>query len=150
MTDATQLSQRIAAGTAIAWALGVLLLASLCIAIAHRSRDVAVDAQLLAHTLAAYGLGYWDAQGVFHDEFLLLEAWQCVLGCILWIRIYCKEILEDEQSLVDLTGQRLTDYAGNESANLEAIRRALEPHSELSAFAEILRRYFSAPLRENH
>ena len=87
---------------------------------------------------------------VDHDEFLLLEAWQCVLGCILWIRIYCKEILEDEQSLVDLTGQRLTDYAGNESANLEAIRRALEPHSELSAFAEILRRYFSAPLRENH
>ncbi len=74
MTDATQLSQRIAAGTAIAWALGVLLLASLCIAIAHRSRDEAVDAQLLAHTLAAYGLGYWDAQGVFHDEFLLLES----------------------------------------------------------------------------
>jgi len=73
MTDAGQLSRRIAATTAIAWAAGVLLLACLCIGLAHRSFDREVDGRLLSHALAAYGLGWWDAEGEFHDELLLLE-----------------------------------------------------------------------------
>ena len=72
-TDATKLSRRIAAGTAVAWVVGVLLLATLCIVVAHQGRDKAVDSKLIAHALAAYGLGWWDAQGEFHDEILLLE-----------------------------------------------------------------------------
>ena len=73
MTDANQLSRRIAATTAISWAAGVLLLALMCIGLAHRSADQQVDGRLLSHALAAYGLGWWDAEGQFHDELLLLE-----------------------------------------------------------------------------
>ena len=73
MTDAGQLSRRIAATTAFAWAAGVLLLALLCNGLAHRSLDREVDGRLLSHALAAYGLGWWDAEGQFHDELLLLE-----------------------------------------------------------------------------
>ena len=73
MTDADQLSRRIATSTAVAWLLGVLLLAGLCVAIAHQGRDQDVDDRLTAMALAAYGLGYWDAEGVFHDELLLIE-----------------------------------------------------------------------------
>jgi signal transduction histidine kinase len=73
MTDASQLSRRLAVGTACAWVAGVLLLAAMCIALAHRSLDHEVDAKLLAVGLAAYGLGWWDSDGHFHDEYLLLE-----------------------------------------------------------------------------
>jgi signal transduction histidine kinase len=73
MTDATQLSRRVAASTAIAWVVGVLLLAGLCIAIAHRGRDQEVDGLLISQALAGYGLGWWDEDGLFHDELLLIE-----------------------------------------------------------------------------
>lgn len=82
------------------------------------------------------------------DEFLRLSDWLTVLGCLLWIRIYCRDILEGEQALVDLGGARLTDYAANEGANLAAIRRALAPYPDLSLVSGVLERAFRLPLRK--
>ncbi len=39
----------------------------------ERGYQADVDSQLRAHALAAYGLAWWDAEGVFHDEILLRE-----------------------------------------------------------------------------
>jgi signal transduction histidine kinase len=70
---AGELPRRIAAATAIAWVVGVLLLASLSVLVAHRSLDSEVDDKLRIYAMAAYGLGWWDEQGEFHDEVLLKE-----------------------------------------------------------------------------
>ena len=83
-----------------------------------------------------------------HEEFRLLTDWLHVLGCILWIRIYARDILEGEQTLVDLRGQKLTDYRANESANLNAIHRAIGPHAALAVIGEVLERHFARPLLE--
>ena len=80
------------------------------------------------------------------EEFLLLTDWSGLLGCVLWIRTYCRDILESEQALVDLRGERLTDYEANEAANLKAIYRALAPYPGLAAVADILERNFGRPL----
>ena len=77
------------------------------------------------------------------EEYLRLSAWSSVLGCVLWIRTYCRDILEGEQALVDLRGERLTCYEANERANLEAIYRALAPYPGLATVADILERNFS-------
>lgn len=80
-----------------------------------------------------------------HEEFLLLTDWLGFLRCVLWIRIYCRDILEGEQALVDLAGRRLTDYEANETANLKALYRALAPYPQLSAVVDILNRGFGRP-----
>ncbi len=51
----------------------MLVFAGLSIAVAGRSHQSDVDSQLYAHALAAYGLGWWDLDGVFHDEVLYKE-----------------------------------------------------------------------------
>ncbi len=73
MTDPATLAWRIALTTALAWIASVILFAALSIGLTHRAQVDAVDSQLRAHALAAYGLGFWDADGRFHDEFLLKE-----------------------------------------------------------------------------
>ncbi len=55
------------------WVAGVLAFALLAIVVAGRAYQSDVDSQLRAHTLAAYGLGWWDLDGVFHDEVLRKE-----------------------------------------------------------------------------
>ena len=51
----------------------MIVFASLSIVIAGRGHQSDVDGQLRAHALAAYGLGWWDIDGIFHDEVLLKE-----------------------------------------------------------------------------
>jgi len=80
------------------------------------------------------------------EEFLLLTDWLGFLGCVLWIRIYCRDVLEGEQALVDLRGDRLRDYEGSERANVQAIARALAPYPQLAAVVDILNRGFGRPL----
>ena len=80
------------------------------------------------------------------EEFLLLTDWLGFLSCVLWIRIYCRDILEGEQALVDLGGARLRDYASSERANVQAIERALAPYRELSVVLDALNRNFGRPL----
>jgi signal transduction histidine kinase len=72
-TDPRTLSRRIGRATAAVWVAGVALLAALSIVTAQQGYDADVDGQLWAHALAAYGLGWWDADGTFHDEVLLKE-----------------------------------------------------------------------------
>jgi signal transduction histidine kinase len=79
MTDPSALAWRIALTTALAWIASVILFAALSIALANQSQMDAVDSQLRAHALAAYGLGFWDAEGRYNDEFLLKEP-QLVAG----------------------------------------------------------------------
>jgi len=69
------LSRRIARSTAAVWIAGVIAFAALSIAVAGRGHQSDVDAQLRAHALAAYALGWWDLEGVYHDEVLLKETW---------------------------------------------------------------------------
>ncbi len=73
MTESGQLSRAIARQTAVAWSLGVLALALLCVVVAHRGQQRQVDDQLRAHALAAYGLTWWDEDGRFHGEVLERE-----------------------------------------------------------------------------
>ncbi len=72
-TDPRALARRIGRATALAWVAGVVLLAALSIVTAQQGYDADVDGQLWAHALAAYGLGWWDEDGAFHDEVLLKE-----------------------------------------------------------------------------
>ncbi len=73
MTEAEALAGRIARGTAVAWAAAVLLLAGLCIWVSWQATAQELDDTLYAYSLAAYGLGFWDPEGRFHDEFLRRE-----------------------------------------------------------------------------
>ncbi len=72
-TEPRALSLRIARSTAAVWVVGVVAFAALSIGIAGRGYQSDVDAQLWAHAMAAYGLAWWDVDGVFHDEVLLKE-----------------------------------------------------------------------------
>jgi signal transduction histidine kinase len=73
MTDSSGLAQRIARSSAIAWIAGVMLLAGLSIAVTHRAAQGDLDATLRAHAIAVYGLGWWDAEGVYQDKVLRKE-----------------------------------------------------------------------------
>ena len=72
-TDPKTLSRRIARSTAAVWVAGVLAFAALSSVVAGHGHQSDVDSQLRAHALAAYGLGWWDDDNVYHDEFLLRE-----------------------------------------------------------------------------
>jgi signal transduction histidine kinase len=72
-TDPKTLSRRIARSTAAVWIAGVVAFAALSSVVAGRGHQSDVDSQLRAHALAAYGLGWWDLDGVFHDEVLHKE-----------------------------------------------------------------------------
>jgi signal transduction histidine kinase len=73
MTDAEALSRRLAGRTALAWVLGVVLLAGLAVGMAHRGHQGDLDAALRGHALAVYGLGYFDDAGRYQDEFIRME-----------------------------------------------------------------------------
>jgi len=70
---ADQLARRIARGTAAAWVVGVVVLTVLAVAVAAQGEGTELDGHLRAHAMAAYGLGYWDADGAFHGELLAKE-----------------------------------------------------------------------------
>jgi len=80
------------------------------------------------------------------NEFLYLEDALHALECVDWIGRYCRDILGGEQVLRGLDGGKLDDYAGDEAENLEAARRALECHEELSEVLDVLDKYFGLPL----
>jgi signal transduction histidine kinase len=70
---ATDLARQIARRTAVAWGLGVLILAGLSIVVAATGFQRETDSTLRAHALAVYGLAWFDDAG-FHDEALLRES----------------------------------------------------------------------------
>ena len=70
-----------------------------------------------------------------------------LLGNVEWIRNYCRDIIEGEHGMTDLSGNRLTDYKGSEDSNLQGIYRALEPYEEFKETVEVLQGYFSLPLK---
>ena len=82
-----------------------------------------------------------------HDEFLRMADGLVLLGNVEWIRNYCRDIIEGEHGMTDLSGNRLTDYKGSEDSNLQGIYRALKPHEEFRETVEILQCYFSLPLK---
>lgn len=57
----------------VAWLLGITILASIAIQQRAERRDADLDTELALRSTAVYGLIWFDAQGVFHDEVLRLE-----------------------------------------------------------------------------
>jgi hypothetical protein len=73
MTDAEALSRRLAGRTALAWVVGVVLLAALAIGMAHRGFAADLQAALRGHALAVYGLGYFEDDGSYVTRFIEME-----------------------------------------------------------------------------
>lgn len=57
----------------LAWLLGMAVLAKVAIDLRAERRDADLDTQLALYATTVYGLTWFDAQGVFHDELLKLE-----------------------------------------------------------------------------
>jgi len=73
VTNPQALARRIAASTAVAWVLGVVIMSAVAVGLVHSSVHTDLDQELRVHAAAAYGLAWFDHDSVFSAELLEKE-----------------------------------------------------------------------------
>lgn len=77
--EAGRLARRLALTTAVIWAVGVLALSTLAIALAARGEHARLDARLASHVAAAYVLMWFEDDGRLRSEHLARERERALL-----------------------------------------------------------------------
>jgi len=73
MVDPRRFARRLARTSAAAWLAGVSLIAGVALATGARAGQQELDAHLLVHAVAVYGMAWFDETGAFHEEVIRKE-----------------------------------------------------------------------------
>ncbi|MEM7247743.1 MAG: ATP-binding protein [Acidobacteriota bacterium] len=102
----------------VTWSLGVGLLAVVAVGLNERLLRQDLDSRLALEATAAYGLAYFDAEGVFHDELLQLDAelfedlgdlWILVPGSPPVVHLAPEDPLLPAEALADVVARVVAD-----------------------------------------